>query len=605
MMAKTNHDRSSSAPSSSSSSTTPRNFTNDTEIDDTPKSSPILVQNSMGNEHVIVQSQQQQQFQPIKSQQPSKVRERVQQLNKNASSNSHQLRTSRSINSRDISQKNTSNSTFKFSLLKTSENSKHHPVSSHPIHPTTISTQQQHQQWSPQHLVLPSPTFLNQNDSTISVLSSSNSQIPKNIQQSSSHTPNNRKNRSKSKQQLFDEVFEQLEQLDELYFDNMVSEDEQSGEESEQSSSLNHHSTQNENKISPRFSSPVIQFENMELNREFLARHERTHSLMSREEYEQKREWICKQYIEASSLFTEYDEEDDSADHLIYPLEDFNEQDLKISHHGQESPHHHQQQLSTTTTKIQTNTITSTTPFSKDGTIEETLIEHPCKTILGPNSSTTATTSSQPFMNSSLSQPSAPHLTSSHATFSTHLPKIQTSHSKVGKKLTSILNMLNDAQHYSSQANIIPSSSNTVSNNKLYLKRTSIESNEEDHDSSHPPHMFYNHHLKGNRHSMASSTMSNYTSTSTTSTAMDRTSVDASSESGNISQTSHYYLDPMIYKFSYLELKDKFPKGVKQNEKEKYLSDEEFIKVFEMDRKTFEELNISRKRRLKIEKGLF
>ncbi|KAF0981152.1 hypothetical protein FDP41_012940 [Naegleria fowleri] len=677
MMAKTNHDRSSSAPSSPRNSLIPP--PDDTIDNYSSKPSPQLTQHSI---HPNDQSHNEQ----VKSQKPSKVRERVQQLNsRNASfSNTHPMKRtppSSANNTRLTSDQSHKKTSFNRSLTRLTPFSPSNPSDKKNFTPNPLllpppppppqqQLQDQHDQQPlvrsttdisssyeyllhsssgdpPKDKITKGTTLLtnvttphtsshNNNNSQTLVsekedfvhmqssqpvnvdrnLSSKNSQIP-------TQTRKNRKNRSKSKQQLFDEVFEQLEQLDELYFDNMVSEDEYE-EMSYRNSSLslnnNHNSlarpiTNDDERRLYLSHSPVIQFENLELNREFLARHERTHSLMSREEYEQKREWICKQYIEATSSLNEEDEDHDDFSHPL--MDDFH--DEKTLSLPEESSKNNSDQLIKESTPQQAMTVSQLRPssihlshFQNSSELSTSINENSSKTTkLYPSQISPSPTFPK---HSSLSQPSLLPISSTHtSTMNNNLPpistKIQTSHSKVGKKLTTILNMLSDAQQHHSQSStmMIPSSVTThhFANSKILMNRTSMDSNEEDVSSfAHSNQVMHDNNLKGNRHS--SSTLSNYTSSSTSTTAMDRTSVDASSESGNISNTSHHhYLDPTIYKFSYLELKDKFPKGVKQNEKEKYLSDEEFFKVFEMNRREFEELNITRKRRLKIEKGLF
>ncbi|EFC50548.1 VHP domain-containing protein [Naegleria gruberi] len=81
--------------------------------------------------------------------------------------------------------------------------------------------------------------------------------------------------------------------------------------------------------------------------------------------------------------------------------------------------------------------------------------------------------------------------------------------------------------------------------------------------------------------------------------------VDNISEHISIEKQLNQYLDPNLHKFSYLELKNKFPKGVKESEKEKYLSDDEFFTIFGMTQTQFQSLGEYKRRRLKIDKGLF
>jgi hypothetical protein len=50
------------------------------------------------------------------------------------------------------------------------------------------------------------------------------------------------------------------------------------------------------------------------------------------------------------------------------------------------------------------------------------------------------------------------------------------------------------------------------------------------------------------------------------------------------------FLDPKTTKFSYENLKGKFPDGIDPTRKEAYLSDEEFNKVFGMPKEKFYEL---------------
>jgi len=224
--------------------------------------------------------------------------------------------------------------------------------------------------------------------------------------------------RSKSKKEVFDEVYEQLEQLDELYFDNMIEDDD----------------------LTPSKSSPVIQFENHELNGRLIS-HDRAHSLMSREEYEQKREWICT-----------------------------NESN------------------------------------------------------------------------------------------------------KMGSKVSGILNRFKEMQ------SVEPSRSKDVGKLSDKTSNRFIEKSHEGESNS----------------SASSSSSSNPVNISHRSTSAVDTSF-----------ANNPYLDPSIHKFSYQELKDNFPRGVKENEKESYLTDVEFKQVFEMDRRQFADLSLYKRRRLKIEKGLF
>ena len=257
--------------------------------------------------------------------------------------------------------------------------------------------------------------------------------------------------RSKSKKEVFDEVYEQLEQLDELYFDNMIEDDD----------------------LTPSKSSPVIQFENHELNGRLIS-HDRAHSLMSREEYEQKREWICQQYYDASS-----DEEEET---IISPI-----------------PEMHPKII-------------------------------PPKTM-GTNES-----------------------------------------NKMGSKVSGILNRFKEMQ------SVEPSRSKDVGKLSDKTSNRFIEKSHEGESNS----------------SASSSSSSNPVNISHRSTSAVDTSF-----------ANNPYLDPSIHKFSYQELKDNFPRGVKENEKESYLTDVEFKQVFEMDRRQFADLSLYKRRRLKIEKGLF
>jgi len=50
------------------------------------------------------------------------------------------------------------------------------------------------------------------------------------------------------------------------------------------------------------------------------------------------------------------------------------------------------------------------------------------------------------------------------------------------------------------------------------------------------------------------------------------------------------FLDPKTIKFAYADLKGQFPAGIKGTHKEAYLSDEEFVTVFKMERNAFEAL---------------
>ena len=65
------------------------------------------------------------------------------------------------------------------------------------------------------------------------------------------------------------------------------------------------------------------------------------------------------------------------------------------------------------------------------------------------------------------------------------------------------------------------------------------------------------------------------------------------------------FLDPKTNKFPYEELKGIFPKGVKPNMKEYYLSDEEFASVLGMDHAAWGELKKWKQEKKKKEVGLF
>lgn len=64
-------------------------------------------------------------------------------------------------------------------------------------------------------------------------------------------------------------------------------------------------------------------------------------------------------------------------------------------------------------------------------------------------------------------------------------------------------------------------------------------------------------------------------------------------------------LDPATNKFPYIELKGIFPKGVKVDKKEAYLTDEEFVEVFKMERAAFEALKHWKQQDLKKKVNLF
>jgi len=65
------------------------------------------------------------------------------------------------------------------------------------------------------------------------------------------------------------------------------------------------------------------------------------------------------------------------------------------------------------------------------------------------------------------------------------------------------------------------------------------------------------------------------------------------------------YLDPKTNKFDYETLKSSFPKGVKPDAKEYYLSDDEFKTVFGMDMNEFLQNTFPKRVRMKKEHGLY
>lgn len=72
-----------------------------------------------------------------------------------------------------------------------------------------------------------------------------------------------------------------------------------------------------------------------------------------------------------------------------------------------------------------------------------------------------------------------------------------------------------------------------------------------------------------------------------------------------LEKTGSEFLDPATNKFTYEQLFKKFPPGVQPDRKQDYLTDEEFEKVFAMNREEFGKLKGWRQADKKKEKGLF
>ena len=64
-------------------------------------------------------------------------------------------------------------------------------------------------------------------------------------------------------------------------------------------------------------------------------------------------------------------------------------------------------------------------------------------------------------------------------------------------------------------------------------------------------------------------------------------------------------MDPKTNKFTYDQLKDLFPEGVKGSHKEYYLSDADFVKIMGMTVEAYDNLRDWRKKDIKMKVGLF